>query len=864
MFLIRNRVLIDEITGRGLALSFVFLTAFSALIALPGQAVAQKEARPKASPSPLPQVQPVAVPDPLPELAIPLPQIAPRAEELTQQLWEMGDRLTLDPTLSSIDQMLRSQEGLIGDKQSELDELIAITPTRNELQDVEHEWLAQRARYSDLRKTLTKRAKAVEEDMRFLESRRAEWGAVLSQIQDSRAIESSFERVRQVLSEIQNTGIQASELLRSVLALQDRVSQQNQVVMDALKKISQAKARLQRSLLEPDSPPLWEAALQKPSDQHLDHLVRLTFNRNLARTREFIKARRFNCLGILALFLVALAANFAIRHRIPGWIEEHPDVAMSIRPFQRPGSLAILMVLMVILPMMTAVPAQIRALVIVLSLAPVLRLLAPLIKPVFHLLSYVLVVFGMTAWAWESVVTSPGLKRWGLAAIDMAFITVIVWLTRRAHRLLQPSDRKARLVINVIYLSLALILVSLAANVFGYAGLSRVLRSGTFLSAYSAIVLYTAYLVTASFLSALTQTRQATPRPAAGSRRETIVYWTLRLTSWAAFSVWAYMVLNIFAIREPVLGAISFALTTPIKLRAASFTLGDVLTFILVLVAGICLAGIIRVVLRENVLTRLKLKHGIPYAISTITYYLLLLSVFLLALSSAGVELSRFTILTGAFGVGAGFGLQNVISNFVSGVILLFERPIRIGDFLEVDRTAGDVIRMGMRSSSIRTPQGAEVIVPNSDLISNQVVNWTLNEQKRRTEVQVKVAYGADPEKVSEILIATAVSHPDVMREPRPSVFFLGFGDNSLDFELHCWVPQARMHKRVNSEVATRIAHEFREAGIEIPAPKRELYVTGMDTSVKELLAGDEANQSARPPDTHSARSDSVANERKQ
>ena len=842
----------------------MFLTTFGALIALPGQAVAQEKARPQASPSPPPQVQPVAVPNLLPELAIPLPQIAPRAEELTQQLREMDDRLTLDPTLSSIDQTLRTQEGMIGDKQRELDELIAITPTRNELLYVEREWRAQRELYSALRKTLTERAKAVEADMRFLESQRAEWGAVLNQIQDPRAIESSFERVRQVLSEIQNTSIQAGELLRSLLALQDRVSQQNQVVMDALKKISQAKARLQRSLLEPDSPPLWEAALQKPSDQPLDHLVRLTFNQNLARTREFIKARRFNGLGILSLFLVVLAANFAIRHRIPGWIEEHPDVVMSIQPFQRPVSLALLLVSLVILPTMTAVPAQIRTLMIVLSLAPVLRLLAPLTKPVFRPLSYVLVVFGMTTWVWESVVTSPGLKRWGLAAIDMAVITVIVWLTRRAQRQLQPSERKARLVIIVIYLSVALILVSLTANVFGYAGLSRVLRSGTFLSAYSAIILYTAYLVTAGFLSALIKTRQATSRSTVGSRRETIGYWTLRLMSWAAFFFWAYMVLNFFTIREPVLGAISSALTTPIKLRAASFTLGDVLTFILVLVAGICLAGIIRVVLRENMLSQLNLRHGIPYAISTITYYLLLLVVFLLALSSAGVELSRFTILTGAFGVGAGFGLQNVISNFVSGIILLFERPIRIGDFLEVDGTVGEVIRMGMRSSSIRTPQGAEVIVPNSDLISNQVVNWTLNEQKRRTEVHVKVAYGADPEKVSEILIATAVAHPNVMREPKPSVFFLGFGDNSLDFELHCWVPEARMHKRVNSEVASRIAHEFREAGIEIPAPKRQLYVTGIDTSVKELLAGDEANQSARPLDAPGARSDSVANERKQ
>jgi potassium-dependent mechanosensitive channel len=832
-----------EITRRSLVLILVFLSTFSALIALPGQAVAQKKAQPKPSPTTLPQTQPIAIPNLVPSTAIPLPQIAPRAEELIQKLREMDDHLTLDPTLSSIDQSLRSQEELIGEKQHELDELIAITPTRTELLDVEQEWLAQRSLYSTMRKTLTERAKAVEGDLRLLESQRTEWETALNQIQDPKAIETVFERIRNVLSEIQNTSMHANELMRSLLEIQDKVSQQNQIVLNALKKISQAKAQFQRSLLEPDSPPLWKAASQQPSDQPLDHRVKLSFNRNLARTREFIKARRYTGLGILSLFLVVLGTCFAIRHRIKDWIEKYPDVETPIRPFQRPVSLAILTVLMVILPMMIPIPVQVRSLVILISLAPVLRLLAPLIRPVFRPLLYVLVVFGITGWIWETVVTSPGLKRWGLVVLGMAVIAISIWLTRRIRRQMQPSDRKARLVINAIYLSLALILVSLTANVFGYVGLSRILRSGTFLSTYSAVILYTAYLVTACFLSALIQMRQAGPPSTISLRGKSIISWPLRLMRWAAYLLWAYLMLNSFTIREPVLNALTFSLTTPIKLRAASFTLGDVLTFILVVVVGIGLAGIIRVVFRENVLARLKLKHGIPYAISTITYYLLLLVVVLLALSSAGVELSKFTVLTGAFGVGVGFGLQNVINNFVSGIILLFERPIRIGDFLELDRSMGEVIRMGMRSSSIRTPQGAEVIVPNSNLISNQVINWTLTEIKRRAELQFKVASGADPEKVSELLIKTVVSHPDVMREPRPVVFFLGFGDNSLDFEMQFWVPRIDLHLRVKSEVAMRIAHEFREAGIEIPAPRRELYVTGANTSVKELLAPVDVNQ---------------------
>jgi potassium-dependent mechanosensitive channel len=826
-----------EIAGLSLPLILLFLSTFSAIVASPGRLVAQKKPQPKATPSPPPQVEPVATPSQMPAPAIPLPQIIPRAEESIQKLQEVNSRLTLDSTITSIDQTLSSQERLIGEKQLALHDLISITPTRIELQDVEQEWLAQKELYDSWLKKLTERAKEVEKDVRFLESQQAEWEAALNQMQDPAAIELVFERIRSVLSEIGSTRIRANELLRYLLMLQDRVSRQDEVVQDALMNISREKDRLERSLLEPDSPPLWDAASKKPSDHSFDQMVRLSFNRNLTRTLEFIKARRYIGLGALSLFLIALAICFAIRHRIRGRMKEHPDVVTPIQPFQRPVSLTALTVLMILLPTMVTLPVQIRTLVILLSLAPVVRSLAPLIRPGFRPFLYVLVVFGVTAGLWESVVTSLEWKRWGLAVLSIAVIAIALWLTRRVRRELRSSDRKARLVINAIYLSMALILISLMANVFGYVGLSRALRSGTVLSTYSAVLLYTAYLVMAYFILILSRTRRTGSPSTAGLRGESIIPWTLRLMSLGAFFLWAYMMLNCFTIREEVLEAVSSALTTPIRLRAASFTLGDVVTFILVIAAGFGLASIIRIVLRENILGRLNLKLGIPYAVSTLTYYMILLGVFLLALSAAGVELSKFTILTGAIGVGAGFGLQNVINNFVSGIILLFERPIRIGDFLEVDRTVGEVTRMGMRSSSIRTPQGAEVIVPNSSLISSQVVNWTLTEQKRRTELMVKVAYGEDPEKVSRLLVETALSHPDVLREPEPSVFFLGFGDTtSLGFELNFWVPKLEMHKRVNSEVAMKIAHVFREAGIEFPAPKRA-PVTGVDAAVKEQLA---------------------------
>jgi hypothetical protein len=268
-----------EIAGLGLPLILLFFSMFSASVALPGQTVAQKKPKLKTSPSPTPQVEPVAIPNQTPAPVIPLPQIIPRAEESIQKLQKVNDRLTIDTDLTSIDQTLMSQEGRISEKQLALRELIAITPNRTELQDIEREWLAQRQLYDSLLKKLTERAKTVEEDVRFLESQQTEWEAALNQVQNTAEIDSVIERIRNVLSEIQNTRIRAKELLRYLLVLQDQVSRHDQIVQDALTNISQEKARLERGLLNPDSPPLWSAASIKPSDQSFDHMVRLSFNK---------------------------------------------------------------------------------------------------------------------------------------------------------------------------------------------------------------------------------------------------------------------------------------------------------------------------------------------------------------------------------------------------------------------------------------------------------------------------------------------------------------------------------------------------------------------------------------------------------
>jgi len=259
----------------------------------------------------------------------------------------------------------------------------------------------------------------------------------------------------------------------------------------------------------------------------------------------------------------------------------------------------------------------------------------------------------------------------------------------------------------------------------------------------------------------------------------------------------------------------------------------------LILLVGYALAKALTFILQRFLLPRLPLQRGMAYAISTVTHYVLLLSVAVVAIAAVGVDLNRFTVLTGVIGVGLGFGLQNVVNNFVSGLILLFERPIHLGDTIDVGGLVGTVRRIGARSSTVLTLQGAEVIVPNSNLLSNQVVNWTLSSQWRRVDVPVRVAYGTDPECVLKLLVEVAETNPGVLRQRPPLAYFLGFGDSALNFELRFWSAEQATWFQLQSEVAIAVAKALQKAGIEIPFPQQDLHVRSFDPALRPTFAHD-------------------------
>lgn len=243
-------------------------------------------------------------------------------------------------------------------------------------------------------------------------------------------------------------------------------------------------------------------------------------------------------------------------------------------------------------------------------------------------------------------------------------------------------------------------------------------------------------------------------------------------------------------------------------------------------VAVLGLNFLIQHLLLQRILARTRLNRGLQFAISRIFGYLFVTLGFYIALVVNGVDLSSLAVVAGALGLGLGFGLQNVVANFVAGVVLLAERPVSVGDRIEVSGVAGTVSKISLRATTVMTNDNIAIIVPNSELTSNPVTNWSHGGPRVRLRIPLGVAYGTDPDLVKATLLAVAAANADVLKTPPPSVFFDSFGDNALNFQLGVWTETMTYSPgKFRSDLNFAIERAFREQAIEIPFPQRVVHL---------------------------------------
>ena len=265
---------------------------------------------------------------------------------------------------------------------------------------------------------------------------------------------------------------------------------------------------------------------------------------------------------------------------------------------------------------------------------------------------------------------------------------------------------------------------------------------------------------------------------------------------------------------------------TIFKIGDTEFSLAVILTVLFALVVLFFIASKVEKIIIRVLLSRSQDNIGVGKAIGTITRYLIVVVGLIIILQSLGINLSTLNVLFGALGVGIGFGLQNIANNFISGLIILFERPIKIGDRIEVGDINGDVMNISARATSIITNDNITVIVPNSEFISSQVINWSHSDRNVRFRIPVGVSYKEDPEKIRSVLLKVAEKHPGVLKKPETVVLFDEYGDSSINFYLVVWTSDYINRPRVlKSELYYEIFRRFKEEGIEIPFPQRDLHL---------------------------------------
>ncbi|MGA7836669.1 MAG: mechanosensitive ion channel domain-containing protein [Ignavibacteriaceae bacterium] len=271
----------------------------------------------------------------------------------------------------------------------------------------------------------------------------------------------------------------------------------------------------------------------------------------------------------------------------------------------------------------------------------------------------------------------------------------------------------------------------------------------------------------------------------------------------------------------------------------SSITLWTLLYFIFLAWLLFYLTAKLRKWIVYKILSDSKIDLGVRLAVGTIIRYGVLVFGLVIVMQTVGINLSTLTVLAGALGVGIGFGLQNITNNFVSGIIILFERPIKVGDRIQVGDVNGDVISISMRSTTVVTNDNISVIVPNSEFISSRVINWSHNDRNVRFNIPVGVAYKEDPEKVKQILLEVADKDEGVLKSPKPDVLFVEFGDSSLNFNLRIWTNSYITTPAIlQSKLYFEIFKKFKEAGIEIPFPQRDLHIKNTEFQVDQPKAG--------------------------
>jgi small-conductance mechanosensitive channel len=805
----------------------------SLFLAIPGSGFAQETAAPpvdQANANANVNASPSLTPAPTP---VPISDIVPQTERVAASLRQIAAGTGDAPTLTLVERELPGTINTIDARIAETARVVEGRPSLERLQSLETEWRSVRRQLEGWNSDLTARARKFEIDLDRLSELDRKWKQTLDELQAAAAPPEVSARVTEILTMISQTRGEIEAERARIIAMQSRIAEQESRVDDVVRSIQLTRETLVGRLLVQDSPPMWSSgfwARAREESANESILVQWTALKDFADQNTVRLVFHF-------LIFLGLAGILAFLRRFARpWVEKEPALRKAAIIFSFPLSTAAILAIFLNNWMYMRTPQLLLAIFGAVALVPTVIIVRKLVERPIYPILYSLVVFYFIDQVRMVGEALPVISRLVLLAEMLAGMAFFSWLIfgrlAKGSGTGETRGRVFKTIRLAATVAVPVFAISAIANVLGYVTLAQFVGNAALRSAYAAIILYAVIRIVDGLIIFALRFRPLSLLGMVRNQHILIQNRVQRVTRWLGAIVWGLVVLDVLAVRTTLFTAVSDILTAELKIGSLAVSLSDIAAFAIAVWASFLLSRFVRFVLEEDVYPRVSIARGLPYAISTVLHYALIVAGFLLALAVIGLDLTKFTIIAGAFGVGIGFGLQNIVNNFVSGIILLFERPVNVGDTIQVDEDSGDLTRIGLRASVIRTLDGSEVIVPNGDLISQKVVNWTLSDQRRRLEIEVGVAYGTDPRSVIGILAKVGADNPQVLEDPAPTALFLGFGDSALNFQLRAWTDKFNEWVAIKSDLTMSVYDAFNEANIEIPFPQRDIHLIRADKEV--------------------------------
>ena len=758
------------------------------------------------------------------EILISPGEISTNITKLSNRLIEISDIVKTDDYILNVDLIVREYTlSLQADKEEIMDDLHTMSYQR--LENLLRAWNNYGSKFRTLINTVKNRVSDLEAVQSELNAELGQW----QNIRELLIMENYPTEIQKstdtVIKSLNLALITTNARSDSLYIIQKRQSQLIIFIDDMVRLLEAEQKIFQSNYFIIDSKPIWSANDSTSNIIHLQTDLKKNLNENFDILKIYLRSN--SSIAILQLlFIIGLMIGFVLLGRM--WPTEELDMD-SRRETQagviirHPFFSSLIISIIISIFFYSNRPLMLGSFFLLLMIISSAVLLPILITKKFRIPVIILLILFIVNFFQDFLPGNSLPNRIIILfqSVAVLYLVYFIFKMKNEFGLRQIGYRILKLFMTIFAL---LMIIAFIADIIGSVKLSSFLLNSTIRTLTFSSIIVTGVIILNSMMILFIKGKHTQSIPMFEKLRSLIDKYVRPLINWVAFILWFIGTLIFFRLYRPFQNWIGNLMDTEFMISTVPISIGGIIRFILIVFFTYIIIRFIKNIFKDEWVVNSRLSRGTPEAISMLIRYIIVAFGVYLALDAIGINMDKFGFMAGALGVGIGFGLQNIVLNFIAGLILSFEQPIHVGDVIEVDQDIGTVMEIGVRASKIMTWNGSEVIIPNGILISNRVVNWTLTDQKRRLVIPIRTAFDANPKEVIEILKTVAGKHTNTLDFPAPMAMFNGYGSSSLDFTLYCWV-EFNVSLSTKSDIAVNAHEALAEAGIPVPLPVQKIQI---------------------------------------